>query len=204
MFVDIDGFVDTAARPLHVDLDILFEVDSVGGDGAITVFDSDRSTIDAAGSLFVSYVDGESIEVQLDQESTALPDYSIGGVGVELVDWQLPSSTIDIELTGQDDVATVQGTNDPNVTLLSLATAGRESDFFFESPTDEISIDARQGDDALTLDTLDESFLAVPSFVGGDGSDSLDWNAELSVGAVGQARDLTVEVDPFASTGMSS
>ena len=54
---------------------------------------------------------------------------------------------------------------------------------------------ARNGDDTLTVASLEDSFRAIPTLQGDVGDDTLRWQDDSLLGIAGTSRDMSIEME---------
>ena len=135
LFVDVDGFVDPL---LPYEVNLSFQVDSVGNEGSVTFFDSNRATLDAPQTVRAEFVRADFL--RMDAVPDTEPQYAINLSGVNEVQWELPNNDITFFGTNQDDDITVTAGTTSGTTDLRLESQGLTHQFRFENPVDAFSI----------------------------------------------------------------
>ncbi|WP_145387770.1 hypothetical protein [Stieleria neptunia] len=201
LLIDVDGFVDAGANPLHFDVDIVFDATQVFGDASVTIFDSDRSTVDSPDQFDFVYHSADEVGLTVQHDPSLAPAYDINMLGVGRVDLQLPSAVLSAQLTRAADQLDVVADPDPAMTQWQLASGGRTGELRFENPTDSLFIDGRDGNDRLSFAGFGQDFEAVPTVVGGQGDDELNWNADVEVGMLGVADTFLLDAESVTIDG---
>ncbi|PAY20542.1 hypothetical protein CKO51_05710 [Rhodopirellula sp. SM50] len=201
LLIDVNGFVDIGANPLHFDVDIVFDTAQVPGDASVTIFDSDRSTLDSPDQFDFVYHTADELSLTVQHDPSIAPAYDITMLGVRLVDLQLASAVLAAQLTRAADQLDVIGDPDPTMTQWQLFSGGRSGELHFENPTDSLSIDGRDGDDRLSFADFGQDFDAVPTVVGGQGVDELNWNADVDVGMLNVASTFLIDAESVTIDG---
>ncbi|MCS7467259.1 hypothetical protein NZK35_11455 [Stieleria sp. ICT_E10.1] len=201
LLIDIDGFVDVGANPLHFDVDIVFDTAQVPGDASVTIFDSDRSTLDSPEQFDFIYHNADELGLTVQHDPSRAPAYEITMVGVRLVDLQLPSAVLSGQLTPAADQLDVIADADSTMTQWKLFSGGLSGELRFENPTDSLSIDGRDGNDRLSFAGFGQDFDAVPTVVGGQGVDEVNWNADIDVGMLHVASTFLLDAESVTIDG---
>ncbi|MCO8125083.1 hypothetical protein NHH03_25330 [Stieleria sp. TO1_6] len=201
LYVDINGFVDLSTTPLHFDSDIVFDTASAGGDASITLLDSDLSSHDAPDAFQLDYQDAQTLQLRFDHATSGAPAYDVIGNGISRLDLDLPSESLTANLSPLDDQLIATADSSVSHSNWQLTTGSLSSQLRFQHPTDTLWINAQSGDDQLTFDSLGTDFQAVPTIHGGDGTDSITWNANVAVGQSTVSRDLTFDAEQILITG---
>ena len=127
--------------------------------------------------------------------------------GLEPITQTVTAANVTLNYAATDDTIVVRRDPGDGTRTLVTATDGTGAptaeSVSFLNPTARLTIDAGAGDDTVTIASVDAAYRASLTIAGGDGADTVNLNADLTLGdaAAGNAGSLDVTAEAIALNG---